>query len=115
MPWEADYGRPTYLWLGASINKDADVRLQMLSQRIEEPSMAVDLLCVLCLDAQDKLHGNEPFRLVLGWKDELRLLRNAYLCRVLEDVAHCRLSIDVFLHDGVLVDALRSEDAECEG
>jgi hypothetical protein len=30
-------------------------------------------------------------------------------------VAHCRLSVDVFLHDGVLVDALRSEDAECEG
>jgi hypothetical protein len=57
--------------------------------------MTIDLLCVLCFDAQYKMDRHKTFGFVLGWEDELRLLRDTDLCSVFEDVADSRNAVDL--------------------
>lgn len=85
-----------HLWFGTCIDETDDFWIQMPAERIEEPSMRVDLLRILGLDAKNELHRHETFRLVLGWKDQLWLLRYADLRCIFEDVADSRNAIDLF-------------------
>lgn len=73
--------------------------------------MTVNLLCVLGFDTENELDWNQSFCFIFCWKDKLGLLGNTDLGRILEDVAHGRHTIDIFLHDRILINALCSEYA----
>ena len=44
--------------------------LKHLADRVEQPTMGVDLLLVLRFEDQDKLNGDEILRVVTAWQYE---------------------------------------------
>lgn len=91
--------------LCACINQNADLRFQLPSDRIEQPSVGVNLLLVLCLYDEDDLHGNEVVRIISVWKHECWSCVDRQLGRVLENMCDDIFPVDLFFHDTVLVNA----------
>jgi hypothetical protein len=106
------------------------------TDRVEEPTMTVDLLRILLLEDEDDLDGDEIVGIVVMRKNERRCRVDAELGRVLymrerasvsflplgpkrakaetnlEDMSYGLSSIDLLLHDPVLVDSNGGENVE---
>jgi hypothetical protein len=114
--------------LGTGIEQDADLRVQNAANGGEEPSVRVDLLAVLLLEAEHHLNGRKRTSAVVVRADELLVGRDGQLGGVFEldsvkhggwlyrlgtyDVSDRLLAVNVLLHDTVLVDADRRQQVE---
>ena len=95
-----------------SIEQDADLRVEDTAETRKEPSVGVNLLAVLLLQTEHHLHRRESGWAVVQWADQLLVWRHGELGRVFEDVCHRLFTVDVLLHDAVLVDTDRCKDIE---
>jgi hypothetical protein len=85
--------------LGTRVDEHADVGLQHATKGLEEPTMGVDLLLVLLLQAEEHLHG-----LLLGNQlDDVVLDHHADLSGVFVNVGRDVLAVDLLLGDTLLV------------
>lgn len=92
------------LWtrLGTSIQKNADFGVQDLAEGVEQPSVGVDFLGVLLLQAEHHLDRGKTLWVLFLWSDQHLRGGNRQLCRVLENMGNSFLVVDFPLHDTVL-------------
>jgi len=81
------------------------VRVEDAAKRLEEPTMRVDLLLVLFLEAKQHLHG----LLAVDELDNIVGQAHARLRRVLVNVGRDVLAVDLLLGNALLVDAQTSQ------
>lgn len=74
--------------------------------------MTIYFLRIFGFYAENELSRHQTFCFLLCREDQLRLIRYTDLSRVLKYMADCWHAIDVFLHDGILIDALSSKNTE---
>ena len=105
--------------------------LEHFTNSIEEPSMGIDLLLVLGLQDEDDLDRHEVVRVIIGRQNQLRssvdrklrcILQNTLLnlgcvqvmsySAYLKDVGNSVLSVNLLLHDSILVYANRGENIQ---
>jgi hypothetical protein len=115
--------------LRTGIEQNADFRVENAANGSKQPSVGVDLLCVLLLQAEHHLHGGKRAGAVIVRADELLVRGDGQLCCVLElgdvrltdyhvaktwtyDVSDSLLAVDILLHDTILVDTDGSEQIE---
>ena len=86
--------------LGTGIEQADDVRVQVATDRVEEPAVRVDLLGVLLLQAEDHLHRDEVVRISGVRLDQRRLRRHRQRRGVLEDVSWttATIALSICLH-----------------
>ncbi|KAI6765726.1 hypothetical protein HG530_006796 [Fusarium avenaceum] len=99
--------------LGSGVDENGDFWVENAAKGVEQPAMRIDLLAVLLLQTEDELHGREiAMRLVGVRSDELLIGRDGDLTRVLENVCHRFLAVDVLLQNAILVDTNSCKDVE---
>jgi hypothetical protein len=91
---------------GSSIDQHADIGLQNLSKRLEEPSVRIDLLLILLLEAEQDL---DRCAALLDTDNPLLDLE-CHLGGVLVDMCCHVFAVDLLLCNAVLVDAHRCEE-----
>lgn len=93
----------------SGINQHANVGLQHLAESLKEPSMRIDLLLILLLEAEQDLHRS----IALLHPDNALLDLQRHLCGVLVDVCRDIFTIDLLLCNTVLVDSHCCEHGSC--
>jgi len=119
------------LWtrLGSSIKQNTNLRVQYATESSEQPSVGVDLFAVLLLQAEHHLDRRQSRWTVIERSNELLVGRHGQLSGVLEleivntsaryrrrltnNVCRGFLSVNVLLHDSVLVDTDCRQDIQC--
>jgi hypothetical protein len=70
--------------LGSGIEQNADFRVKNAANGSEEPSVGVDLLAVLLLQAEHHLHGRQGASAIIVGTNQLLVGSDRQLRRVLE-------------------------------
>ncbi len=70
--------------LGASVEQDANLRVQDPAERGEKPSVRIDLLAILLLQAKHHLHRRQGAGTIVVWPNELLVRSHRKLSRILE-------------------------------
>lgn len=109
--WFAVKGLPEVVdgvssWLCTSIDQDTNVGIQDLTKGLEKPSVRIDLLLVLLLQAEEHLDGGVS---TLDLNNVLLEL-HGHLCCVFVDMCRDILAIDFVLCDSVLVDTKSAQN-----
>lgn len=119
--------------LGTGVQKNDDFWVENTAESVEQPSMRVDLLAVLLLQAEHHLHGRKGGWAIVGWPDELLIGGHGQLSCVFKlgqsacisfqrkmgveeegtyDMCQGLFSIDITFHDTILVDTNGSQDIQ---
>lgn len=100
--------------LGSGVDEDGDFGVKNAAKGIKEPSMRVNLLSVLLLEAENHLRGREILG-VLGIRrgsNQLLVGRHRELTCKLEDVGDRLVAIDILAEHAVLVNTDGGQDIE---
>lgn len=98
--------------LSTRIEQDSNFGVQDSTKGIEQPTMRVDLLAVLLLQAENELHRRQTRGSIGRRSDELLVGCYGKLTGVLEDVSNSLLSINILLDDTILEDTNSGEDIQ---
>ncbi|KAI6774575.1 hypothetical protein HG531_001424 [Fusarium graminearum] len=94
----------------SGVDEDGDFWVQNATEGVKQPAMRVDLLAVLLLETENKLHGREiAMRLVGVGADKLLIGRHRDLTGILENMSDSFLAVNVLFENAILIDTNSGE------